>query len=109
MSGSRADIARAEANARAARTRVLSTVERLKDRLNPAVRAKELVGGAREKGEVFADDAVEFAYERSNLIMGIAGAVVLLLVRKSLLGTLKGAFRRRPKWDSRPRWDVHNN
>ncbi len=109
MSGSRADIARAEANAVAARARFSSTFAQLKDRLDPAVRAREFIGGAREKGEVLADDAVEFAYERSGLIMGLVGVVTLVLVRRPLVKTIRGIFHREPSWGRRPKWDVPKN
>lgn len=110
MTGTRADIARAEAEAAAAKLRLQATAERLKLRLNPAVRAHELwddvrdkgVGlwsSTRDRGEVLADDAIELAYERPRAIAGVVGAIALLLLRRPIARLVLRVGQRRPKWD----------
>ena len=100
MSGTRADIARAEAEAAAAKLRVGQTVDRLKRRLNPRLRAQETWEDVREKGETLSDDALEFAYERPGTIAAVAGAGTLFLLRRPIVRLLRRlAFWRRLKWD----------
>ena len=105
MSGTKADVARAEAEAAAARARIEDTLVRLRQRIDPRVRARETWHDVRERGQELGDDAVEFAYERPGIVASAAGAGALLLLRRPLyhLGRwVVGRLfrRRRPKWDA---------
>ncbi|WP_156678961.1 DUF3618 domain-containing protein [Sphingomonas profundi] len=103
MSGKPADIARAKAEAAAARIRIDETVARLKVRLSPRVRVRETWEDVREKGEEMGDTAVGFAIERPGTVAAVAGAGTLLLLRRPLWRLLRRlAFWRRPKWDAEP-------
>lgn len=107
MSGTAADIAKARAEAAAAKQRIAETVALLRNRLDPRVRAREQWDSAREKGEALGDDALEFAYERPRTVATIAGVGALFLLRRPIWRLLRRfSFWRRPKWDAKP---ISNN
>jgi hypothetical protein len=102
MSGTKADVARAQAEARAARERIDQTLTILRMRLDPRVRARETWADVRERGQELGDDAVEFAYERPTIIASAAGAGAFLLLRRPIFRLVRRLFvrKRRPKWDA---------
>lgn len=101
MSGTAADVIRARAEAAAARSRIEETIARLKNRLDPRVRARETWEDVRDKGEAVGEDALEFAYDRPRVVAGIAGGGVLFLLRRPIVRLLRRLiFWRRPKWDA---------
>lgn len=101
MSGTRAEIERARADAEAARFRLQETAALLKDRINPAIRAREAWGDVRNRGETIADDALEFTYERPAVVAGAAAGIVALLLRRPIARlACRLVRRRRPKWDT---------
>ncbi len=101
MSGSPTDIAQAEAAASAARERFDVTLARLRLRLDPRVRARETWDDLRSRGEGVGDDALEFAYERPQVVAAIAGTGMLLILRRPLRKLAKRVFGGgRSKWDT---------
>ena len=103
MTGTAADVAKARAEAAAAKQRIGQTVALLRDRLDPRIRAREQWASAREKGEALGDDALEFAYERPSTVATIAGVGAVFLLRRPIGRLLRRlAFWRRPKWDAKP-------
>ena len=101
MTGTAAEILRARAEAAAARDRIRVTLGRLRQRIDPRVRARETWEDVRERGEEFGDDAIEYAYERPAVVVGATGLGLLLLFRRPLTRLACKLFKRRrtPKWD----------
>lgn len=101
MTGTRADVARAQAEAAAARARIADTVGQLRLRLDPRVRAKEAWEDVRERGQELGDDAVEFAYERPRIVASAVAVGALLLLRRPIFRFARWLIgRRRSKWDA---------
>lgn len=84
-------LASAEVDAAAAKDRLNDTVARLQSKLDPKLMAKEATDEARRIG----DRGVALAKENRDALLGLAGGVLLYLLRKPLLGIFKR--RRYPK------------
>ena len=82
----------AEARAAAARERLSGTVAQLQSRLDPKLLARE----ASEKGALAARAGVEQARRNPNVVVGVAGAAMLLMLRKRIASILRRRRARRP-------------
>jgi len=83
------DVRRAQAEAEAARSKLMGTVHELQARLQPKVLAHDAATRLKERGTAFADDTMEAARERPGVVGAAAGAVVVFLLRRRI-GRLAG-------------------
>lgn len=80
-------LASAEVDVVAAKDRLNDTVARLQSKLDPKLLAREATNEAKRVG----DKGVTYARENQEVLFGLAGGMLLYLLRKPLLGL----FRRR--------------
>jgi hypothetical protein len=80
-------LASAEVDVAAAKDRLNDTVARLQSKLDPKLLAK----GATDEAKRVGDKGVMLARENQEALLGLAGAIILYLLRKPLLSV----FRRR--------------
>ena len=79
------EIARARAEAEAARHRLMDTAGELQERLKPATLARDAWAGAKAKGADLAEDAVDAVKARPLAATGVAAAIALFLAREPVI------------------------
>lgn len=91
-------LAAAEVDAAAAKDRLNDTVARLQSKLDPKLIAKEATDEVRRVG----DRGVLIAKENREALLGLAGGVILYLLRKPLLGVFKRRKYPKPQRAAKP-------
>lgn len=91
-------LAAAEVDAAAAKDRLNDTVARLQSKLDPKLIAVEAKGEAKRAGE----RGVTLAKENREALLGLAGGVILYLLRKPLLGLFKRRKYPKPQKAAKP-------
>ena len=91
-------LASAEVDAAAAKDRLNDTVARLQSKLDPKLIAAEAKGEARRAGE----RGVTLAKENREALLGLAGGVILYLLRKPLLSLFKRRKYPKPQKAAKP-------
>lgn len=91
-------LAAAEVDAAAAKDRLNDTVARLQSKLDPKLIAKEATDEVRRVG----DRGVLLAKENREALLGLAGGVVLYLLRKPLLSIFKRRKYPKPQKAAKP-------
>lgn len=91
-------LAAAEVDAAAAKDRLNDTVARLQSKLDPKLVAKEAADEARRVG----DRGVVLAKENREALLGLAGGVILYLLRKPLLSIFKRRKYPKPQKAAKP-------
>jgi hypothetical protein len=94
-----ARLEQAQANAEQAKRRFASTKGALQYRLKPGTIVNHAWEGAREKGTVVADDALQAVKDRPGAAAGVIAAVVLFFARDPLWRTITGIFSHREEED----------
>ena len=80
--------ARARGEADAAKARLMSTVEEVKERLAPGKLTSDAVQAVKDKGIVMADDTVTAVKDKPAMAAGIATATALFIARKPLFAAV---------------------
>ena len=80
--------ARARGDADAAKARLMSTVEEVKERLAPGKLTSDAVQAVKDKSIVVADDTVTAVKDKPAMAAGIATATALFIARKPLFAAV---------------------
>jgi len=80
--------ARARGEADAAKARLMSTVEEVKERLAPGKLTSDAVQAVKDKSIVMADDTVTAVKDKPAMAAGIATATALFIARKPLFAAV---------------------
>ncbi|WP_205480509.1 hypothetical protein [Sphingomonas arenae] len=88
MSATSVKEARARGEADAAKARLMSTVEEVKERLAPAKLTSDAVQAVKDKSIVMADDTVTAVKDKPAMAAGIATATALFIARKPLFAAV---------------------
>lgn len=103
-------ISMARIEAEAARTRFVSTMSALQERLRPGALANQAWSGVREKSGEIADDALQAVKDRPVAASGVVAAFFLYLAREPIMsaasrllsGDKRGKRRRKAATDRAP-------
>lgn len=95
MSGSDRDIASAKEQALMARARLADTLNEIQARLRPRALVNEAWQEFRERGQEFAEDAVNIARTKPMTISAIVAAAIALFAREPIRQALASLFARR--------------
>lgn len=91
-------LAAAEVDAAAAKDRLNDTVARLQSKMDPKLIAKEAGDEAKRVGR----QGVTLARDNQEALLGLAGGVLLFLLRKPLLGIFKRRKYPKPQRAAKP-------
>lgn len=91
-------LAAAEVDAAAAKDRLNDTVARLQSKIDPKLIAKE----AGDEAKRYGREGAAFARDNQQAFLGLAGGVLLYLLRKPLLGVFKRRKYPKPQRAAKP-------
>jgi len=80
-----AQVSAARAEVERSRARLMSTAQRLQERLSPKTLARGAWEGAKEKGADLAEDAVDAVRARPLAATGVVAAITMFLAREPLI------------------------
>jgi len=95
MSGRERDILQARERAMAARARLADTMSEVQDRLHPRALLNEAWQEVRERGQEFAEEAVNIARTKPMAVSAIVAAAIALFAREPICQALASLFGRR--------------
>lgn len=98
-------LAAAEVDAVAAKDRLDDTVARLQSKLDPKLLAKEAKDEARRVGK----EGVDLARDNQQVLMGLAGGILLFLLRKPIFGLFRRRRYPKPQKAAKPMTETAAN
>jgi ElaB/YqjD/DUF883 family membrane-anchored ribosome-binding protein len=87
-----AEVTAARAEVERSRARLMSTAQRLQERLSPKTLARGAWEGTKEKGADLAENAVDAVRTRPLAATGVVAAITMFLAREPLIDLAKGLF-----------------
>ncbi|HEY6049033.1 MAG TPA: DUF3618 domain-containing protein [Sphingomicrobium sp.] len=87
-----AEVIAARAEVERSRARLMSSAQRLQERLSPKTLARGAWEGAKEKGADLAEDAVDAVRARPLAATGVVAAITMFLAREPLIDLASRLF-----------------